>query len=169
MLTTPKLNGGSGDQVGLGQAAHILHERGFKHRWQGVGPLSIKCFFRGQAFYDIEVGRYAVDDSSHLVLNEGQRLCGGLLRRTDHAQRHGQGACLSPNHFLRTFKQAFHQTPHQYLTRIRLEHAQGLLAQTNQPVTDVCFAVGFESLGSFSWLFRQRVGLAPEAYRRAKR
>ena len=78
-------------------------------------------------------------------------------------------ACLSTNHFLRTFKQAFHQTPHQYLTRIRLERAQGLLAQTDQPVTDVCFAVGFESLGSFSWLFRQRVGLAPEAYRKAKR
>jgi len=78
-------------------------------------------------------------------------------------------ACLSTNHFLRTFKQAFHQTPHQYLTRIRLERAQGLLTQTNQPVTDVCFAVGFESLGSFSWLFRQRVGLAPDAYRKAKR
>jgi len=78
-------------------------------------------------------------------------------------------ACLSTNHFLRTFKQTFHQTPHQYLTRIRLERAKGLLTKTNQPVTEVCFAVGFESLGSFSWLFRQRVGLAPEAYRRAKR
>jgi transcriptional regulator GlxA family with amidase domain len=69
------------------------------------------------------------------------------------------------NHFMRTFKQALHQTPQQYLTRIRLERAQELLAQ---PVTDICFAVGFESLGSFSWLFRQRIGLAPEAYRRAK-
>src|SRR6185503_20097450 len=59
-------------------------------------------------------------------------------------------ACLSPNHFLRTFKQAFHQTPHQYLTRVRIERAQSLLTQTNQRVTDVCLAVGFESIGSFS-------------------
>jgi hypothetical protein len=56
-----KLKGDSGDQLGLGQATHILHERGFKHRWQGVGPLSIKCFFRGRTFYDGGVGRNAVD------------------------------------------------------------------------------------------------------------
>jgi hypothetical protein len=56
-----ELKGDSGDQLGLGQATHILHERGFKHRWQGVGPLSIKCFFRGRTFYDGGVGRNAVD------------------------------------------------------------------------------------------------------------
>lgn len=77
-----------------------------------------------------------------------------------------QVACLSPNHFLRTFKQAFHQTPHQYLTQLRLAHAQQLLAHTEFTVTEICFAVGCESLGSFSWLFRRRVGVSPEAYRR---
>ena len=296
MLITLNLNGSSGAAVGLGQATHILHEKGSRHHWQGVGPLSIKCFFRGRAFYDVGVGRYSVDDSSYLLLNEGRRysvdvdseteiesfciffenglaesvlrslntttsqllddpdqpdlatnffektyphdeiLSPALLhlrtqtsrsnyettglaedlheimerlllvhtqvrrqvesmpalrpsnreelyRRLHRARDYAAAcfdepitlndmatvACLSTNHFLRTFKRAFHQTPHQYLTHLRLERAQRLLVQTDQPVTDVCFAVGFESLGSFSWLFKRRMGLAPEAYRRAKR
>ncbi len=78
-------------------------------------------------------------------------------------------ACLSPNHFLRTFKQLFRQSPHQYLTAKRLEAAQRLLRQTDATVTEICFEVGFESLGSFSDLFRRRVGLSPDAYRRRKR
>jgi transcriptional regulator GlxA family with amidase domain len=75
-------------------------------------------------------------------------------------------AGLSPNHLLRMFKQLFHQTPYQYLTTQRLNQAQQLLSQTDRSVTDICFSVGFESLGAFSWLFRRRVGLAPTEYRR---
>ncbi len=56
-------------------------------------------------------------------------------------------ACRSTNHFLRTFQQAFRQTPHQFLTTRRLERAQRLLLDTDLTVTDICFAVGFESLG----------------------
>ena len=78
-------------------------------------------------------------------------------------------ACLSPNHLLRTFKQVFHQTPHQFLTMQRLEHAQRLLRYTDRSVTDICLSVGFESLGSFSWLFRRHVGVSPAAYRRQMR
>lgn len=78
-------------------------------------------------------------------------------------------ACLSTNHFLRTFKQLFGQTPHQYLTAQRLQQAQHLLRSSDLSVTAICAAVGFESLGSFSWLFRQRLGCAPEQYRRTKR
>jgi AraC family transcriptional regulator len=76
-------------------------------------------------------------------------------------------AALSPNHLLRTFRQAFGQTPHQYLTELRLERARALLAQTDQPVTAICLAVGFESPGSFSTLFRRRYGLAPSQLRAA--
>ena len=78
-------------------------------------------------------------------------------------------AGLSPNHLLRMFKQAFGQTPHQYLTAKRLEHARHLLAHTDQPVTEICLSVGFASLGAFSWLFRRRVGVSPAAYRRQTR
>ncbi len=75
-------------------------------------------------------------------------------------------AALSPNHFLRMFKQLFHQTPHQYLTAVRLERAQYLLASTEHSVTEICYEVGFASPGSFSWLFHRRVGCAPLVYRR---
>jgi len=67
------------------------------------------------------------------------------------------------------FKQAFGQTPHQYLTAKHLEHARHLLAHTDQPVTEICLSVGFASLGAFSWLFRRRVGVSPAAYRRQTR
>jgi len=78
-------------------------------------------------------------------------------------------ACLSTNHFLRTFKQAFQRTPHQYLTELRLRHAQELLRRSEASITEICDTVGFTSLGSFSWLFRRYLGVAPESYRRQKR
>jgi AraC-like DNA-binding protein len=74
-------------------------------------------------------------------------------------------AWFSPHHFLRLFKQVFGETPHQYLTQRRIERAQRLLSKTDCPVTQICFEVGFESLGSFSWLFRRRVGMSPEQFR----
>jgi AraC-like DNA-binding protein len=78
-------------------------------------------------------------------------------------------AGLSPNHLLRTFKQVFGRTPYQYVLTRRVAYAQELLRSTDRDVTDICFAVGFVSLGSFSWWFRQRVGLSPSAYRRQTR
>ncbi|HLK61013.1 MAG TPA: AraC family transcriptional regulator [Chthonomonadaceae bacterium] len=78
-------------------------------------------------------------------------------------------ACLSPHHFLRSFKQVFGETPHQYLMRRRLERARHLLTHTGLSITDICIGNGFESLGSFSWMFRQRIGVSPEAYRKQQR
>jgi AraC-like DNA-binding protein len=74
-------------------------------------------------------------------------------------------ACLSRFHFLRLFRQAFNKTPHQYLTQRRIEKAKELLSSSGLTVTDVCFEVGFESLGSFSSLFHKHVGQPPIAYR----
>ena len=74
-------------------------------------------------------------------------------------------AALSPFHFLRLFRRAFGETPHQYLTRVRIEAAKRLLLD-DVPVTDVCFEVGFQSLGSFSALFARRVGSPPTTFRR---
>ncbi len=75
-------------------------------------------------------------------------------------------ASLSRYHFLRLFHRAFGETPHQYLIRLRLEQAKALLAADRASVTDVCFEVGFSSLGSFSTLFAERVGCPPSAWRR---
>ena len=74
-------------------------------------------------------------------------------------------ATLSPFHFQRMFKLAFAQTPMQLLQETRLRAARRLLAHTSDDVTAICFAVGFESLGSFSWLFRKRYGVSPRAFR----
>src|SRR5947199_4845674 len=78
-------------------------------------------------------------------------------------------ADLSPWHFLRSFRDVFGETPHDFLTRIRLERAKDLLTVTSRPVTEICFDVGFTSLGSFSTLFRRHVGLSPAQFRRQVR
>ena len=75
-------------------------------------------------------------------------------------------ANLSPYHFLRLHKQAFRETPHEFLTRLRIERAKTLLAGGSHNVTEACFEVGFSSLGSFSTLFARNVGLSPSEYRR---
>jgi AraC-like DNA-binding protein len=78
-------------------------------------------------------------------------------------------ACLSRYHFLRLFRDTFDTTPHQYLIRRRIDKAKELLRSRRLSVTDVCFEVGFQSLGSFSALFRKCVGDAPINYRRRER
>lgn len=78
-------------------------------------------------------------------------------------------ACFSRYHFLRLFRQAFDKTPHQYLIERRMERAKELLGSDKLRVTDVCFEVGFQSLGSFSSLFHKYVGHAPVTYRHKAR
>jgi AraC-like DNA-binding protein len=75
-----------------------------------------------------------------------------------------QQAFLSKFHFHRLFTRIYRRTPHQYITRKRLDKAQTLLAD-NRPVTEVCSEVGFESIGSFSTLFKKEIGYAPQYYR----
>ena len=75
-------------------------------------------------------------------------------------------AHVSPAHFSRTFRATFGETPHRYLQRRRVERAMFLLRESERSVTDVCLAVGFTSLGTFSRTFRDIVGCAPSEYRR---
>jgi AraC-like DNA-binding protein len=72
-------------------------------------------------------------------------------------------ANFSRYHFLRAFRRLFHATPHEYLTRV--ERAKELLADSELTVTEICFEIGFESLGSFSTLFHKIVGWSPSIYR----
>jgi len=257
------------------------------------GPLSIKCAFHGREFYEIEGAKVAVDDSSYLVLNQGQRYSSYMqghnevesfclwfrpgfaeqalrdlttpderllddtsaegmlpvsfferltahddmvsplltriyqgvasghatrpwledqmyltLERLLHVHRNSYRdaektpamrlatrmelyrrlhrakdyldaaidtpvsladtanvACLSPHHFLRTFKKVFGETPHQYLGRKRMERAKALVLTSDMPITQICYELGFESLGSFSWLFRRSYGASPRQMR----
>lgn len=77
-------------------------------------------------------------------------------------------AHLSPDHLVRTFRRVFGETPHRYLQRRRVERAMFLLRTTDDPVTEICVAVGFTSLGTFSRTFRDVVGSSPSAYRAAR-
>jgi AraC-like DNA-binding protein len=74
-------------------------------------------------------------------------------------------AGYSKYHFARAFAAAYGETPRAYLTRRRVERAKSLLRAANLSVTEICLVVGFESLGSFSALFRRLVGQTPSAYR----
>jgi AraC-like DNA-binding protein len=74
-------------------------------------------------------------------------------------------ALVSDAHFIRTFRATFGETPHRYLQRRRVERAMALLRGTDRSVTDVCFAVGFASLGTFSRTFREIVGRSPSVFR----
>jgi transcriptional regulator GlxA family with amidase domain len=75
-------------------------------------------------------------------------------------------AHVSEAHFIRTFRATFGETPHRYLQRRRVERAMFLLRSSERSVTDICMAVGFASLGTFSRVFAEIVGEPPSVYRR---
>jgi transcriptional regulator GlxA family with amidase domain len=74
-------------------------------------------------------------------------------------------ALMSPAHFSRRFREAYAETPYSYLMTRRIERAKAMLRRGDLSVTDVCFAVGWTSLGSFSARFTELVGETPSTYR----
>src|SRR5690349_18559498 len=76
-----------------------------------------------------------------------------------------RSAAMSTGHFSRSFKTAFGESPYSYLMTRRIERAKFLLRGRDVSVTDVCMAVGFTSLGTFSSRFTELVGESPSAYR----
>ena len=103
-----------------------------------------------------------------------------LFRRLQHAREYIHGcadqqislkevaheACLSRYHLHRAFTRVFRQTPHAYLTRLRLEKAHAFL-KAGRTVTEACVEVGFSSPASFSRLFRGRYGFPPSSVRKS--
>jgi len=80
-----------------------------------------------------------------------------------------RGAHMSAGHLSREFKRAYGESPYAYLMTRRIERAMMLLRRGDMSVTDVCFAVGCSSLGTFSTRFAELVGMSPSAYRRDPR
>ena len=76
-----------------------------------------------------------------------------------------RGAHMSAGHFSRQFRLAYGETPYAYLMTRRIERAMALLRRGDLSVTEVCFAVGCSSLGTFSTRFSELVGVAPSTYR----
>jgi AraC family transcriptional regulator len=117
-------------------------------------------------------------DASHRPSTRGE-----ITRRLDrardfiHAEAHrplvlaeiAAAASLSPHHFHRLFTRALGATPGRYVTQLRLARAARRLAATEAPVTEICLAVGFESLGSFSARFHRRFGASPTSWRKFAR
>jgi len=77
-----------------------------------------------------------------------------------------RGAHLSAGHLSREFKRAYGESPYSYLMTRRIERAMALLRRGDRSVTEVCFEVGCQSLGTFSTRFAELVGMPPSAYRR---
>jgi len=76
-----------------------------------------------------------------------------------------QGVHMSAGHLSRRFKQTFGESPYSYLMTRRIERAMALLRRGDLSVTEVCFEVGFSSLGTFSTRFAELVGVPPSAYK----
>jgi len=131
----------------------------------GPGLFRLEGFLRADTGLcsDSEMSQ-AVEESNRLMLRArdimdrtyAEPLDVPSLARTIH---------VSEAHFIRTFRATFGETPHRYLQRRRVERAMFLLRQTDLSVTDVCLAVGFTSLGTFSRTFRDIIGESPTSYR----
>ena len=106
-----------------------------------------------------------------IALLEALRRARDVIDR-DYAERLDLDALASAAgysrfHFAHAFAAAYGEPPRSYLTRRRIERAKDMLRTANLTVTEICFLVGFESLGSFSTRFRHLVGQSPAAYRAA--
>ncbi len=109
------------------------------------------------------------------ALNEPQRAMHSISDVCDYIDRHfaqplsierlAALAALSPFQFIRAFRAATGSTPHRYVRARRIDRARELLVTTSMSVTEICDAVGFRSLGSFSAVFKRLTGHAPAHYR----
>ncbi|HEY1507825.1 MAG TPA: AraC family transcriptional regulator [Solirubrobacteraceae bacterium] len=106
----------------------------------------------------------AAEDSNRRMLRARDAMDRHYRRPLDVAEL-ARIAYVSEAHFIRTFKATFGETPHRYLQRRRVERAMFMLRETDLSVTEICFDVGFLSLGTFSRTFREIVGQSPSAYR----
>lgn len=112
-----------------------------------------------------ELGSHVYRDSTVEAHRQAvQRVIAAMRDRLDEPlmlQDMAEIACLSPFHFNRVFHQTTGIPPTQFLYALRLEAAKKLLLTTSRSVTEICFEVGYNSLGTFTYRFTQLVGLSP--------
>jgi len=113
----------------------------------------------------IAAARASTRAELHRRVLRGKALLDDSLAEPFDLTRLAAHACLSPHHFHRSFAAVFGAAPYAYLVRRRVERAQRLLQESNADVIEVCNAVGYESLPSFTTRFRRATGLAPAAWR----
>jgi AraC-like DNA-binding protein len=107
-------------------------------------------------------------DDTFRRLCRGRDLLASEYKTRVLLQQAAREACLSQFHFHRLFRATFGETPHDFLTRLRLDRARQMLA-SDHTVTEVCFEIGYESLGSFSSKFHAQFGCSPVEYQRQVR
>jgi AraC family transcriptional regulator len=115
---------------------------------------------------DVEALRPATRNELYRRLHRGRDYMSACYTSPVTVASAAHAAKLSPAHFHRQFKALFHQTPIQFLQERRLAAARKLLIGTDESVTNICFMIGLESLGSFSSLFHRRFGCSPNRYRK---
>lgn len=103
--------------------------------------------------------------NSSALLHHARDLIAAKFDRPISLEEAAREACLSPFHFHRLFSERFGLTPHHFLTERRIDEAKRLLTHSEMSVSEICFEVGYLSLGSFSSLFHKTVGCTPTDYR----
>jgi AraC-like DNA-binding protein len=140
------------------------------HHQARRGPVGLKRNSEAQGIdYTAGMSPRIVDDTTfRRLIRARDFLASGHANhiRLDEAAHE---ACLSPFHFQRLFARTFGESPHELVTRLRMERARRLLEAGEMPVTEICMEIGYASLGTFSRRFADRVGQSPSEYRRAAR
>lgn len=102
-----------------------------------------------------------------------QRVCALINERMGgqlHVEDLAEAICMSPFHFARMFKKSTGEAPHEFLTRVRMEEAKRLLAETSEPLAAIAARVGYRTQAHFTGVFHERTGATPRAFRvRARR
>jgi AraC-like DNA-binding protein len=149
--------------VKTGRASHLWLEDRFHELARALVELHDKV--SGQ-IEDVRALRCATREELYRRLHRGRDYLSACYAAPVNIASAARAAKLSPAHFHRQFKLLFRQTPMRFLQEQRLAAARKLLLTTDEPVTNICFLVGLESLGSFSWLFHRRFGCSPNLYRK---
>jgi AraC family transcriptional regulator len=147
-------------------ATHLWFEEQFHELMAGLLQVHSGVL---QEMEQVPAARAATRAELYLRMHRARDFMEASLHQPISLNEIAEVAWFSPHHFLRLFKKMFGETPHQYLTRRRIETARQMLTRTDQSVTEICGALGFESLGSFSWLFRRHMGASPEQFRLSQR